>query len=148
MRQKTDAETRDVNSTENEALLREVVERVNGALVRLVKNFGSELGAIEREAGTLRDGILNLAGVELKGCHYMLMRIPVPALAPLTHRQREIALSVAEGLSNKEVSRRLEITPATVSAHLRVIYRKLNVDSRSGLLLRLFAAQDSTASRS
>ena len=55
--------------------------------------------------------------------------------------------SVAEGLSNKEVSSRLDITVATVAAHLRVIYKKLKVDSRSALLLRLFAAQDSSASR-
>jgi DNA-binding CsgD family transcriptional regulator len=132
----------------SETLLREAAEKVNGALLRLVKNYGGEFKAIEQEAGTLRDGSLNLAGVELDGFHFMLMKVPAAELEPLTHRQREIAISVAAGLSNKEVSRRLEIKPTTVAAHLRAIYRKLSVDSRSGLLLRLFAAQDSSASRS
>ena len=134
----------DVGTSANS--LPDAVEQVNRALLRLIKNYAGEFSAIAREAGTPPDAGLNLAGVELDGFYYMLMKIPAAALGVLTDRQREIALSVAEGLSNKEVSSRLEITPATVAAHLRIIYRKLNVDSRSALLLRLFAAQDSTAS--
>ena len=80
--------------------------------------------------GRLHLGRLNLAGDERDGIHYMLMKIGAAALGPLTDRQREIVLSVSEGLSNKEVGSRLDITPATVAAHLRVIYKKLKVDSR------------------
>ena len=113
----------------------------------MIKNYGEEFSAIAQEAGAPKDAGLNLAGIELDGFHYMLMKVGVAALGPLTDRQREIVLSVAEGLSNKEVGSRLDITSATVAAHLRVIYRKLKVDSRSGLLLRLFAEHDSSASR-
>ncbi len=130
------------------ASLPDAVEQVNGALLRLIENYAGEFGAIASKAGMPPDAGLNLAGVELDGFHYMLMKIPSATLGPLTDRQLEIALSVAKGLSNKEVGSRLDITPATVAAHLRVIYKKLNVDSRSALLLRLFTAQDSSASRS
>ncbi len=123
------------------------VEQVNGALLRLIKNYAGEFRAIALEAGTPPDAGLNLAGVELDGFYYMLMKIPAAALVALTDRQREIALSVAEGLSNKEVGNRLDITPATVAAHLRVIYKKLKVETRSALLVRLFAGQDSSVSR-
>ena len=128
--------------------LPDAVEQVNGALRRLIKNYAGEFCAIALDAGAPPDGGLNLAGVELDGFHYILMKVPTAALGPLTNRQREIALSVAEGLSNKEVGSRLDVTPATVAAHLRVIYKKLKVDCRSALLLRLFAAQDSSESRS
>lgn len=149
MRQKKkNVGTGDVGGTGSEGSLPDAVEQVNGALLRLIKNYTREFSAIALEAGTPSDAGLNLAGVELDGFHYMLMKIPAAALGPLTDRQREIALSVAEGLSNKEVGSRLAVTQATVAAHLRVIYKKLKVDSRSALLLRLFAAQDSSASRS
>ncbi len=128
--------------------LPDAVEQVNGALLHLVKNYAEEFCAIALEAGIPPDGWLNLAGVELDGFRYILMKVPTAALAPLTDRQKEIALSVAEGLSNKDIGSRLDITPSTVAAHLRVMYKKLKVDSRSALLLRLFAVRDSSASRS
>ncbi len=145
MRQKKrDVGTGDTHASPSS--LPDAVEQVNGALLRLIKNYAGEFSAIAQEAGTPPNAGLNLAGVELDGIHYMLMKIGAAALGPLTDRQREIVLSVSEGLSNKEVGSRLDITPATVAAHLRVIYKKLKVDSRSGLLLRLFAEQNSSAS--
>lgn len=135
-------------SVGSEASLQESVERVNGALLGLVKKHRRELEEILRTVGTPGEGGLNLAGVDLAGFHYMLMKVPTATLEPLTPRQREIALAVLEGLSNQELSRRFGITTSTVAAHLRTIYKKLRVDSRAALLLRLFASQDSSATRS
>ncbi|TDN98450.1 MULTISPECIES: response regulator transcription factor [Halomonas] len=59
------------------------------------------------------------------------------ALSGLTDRERAVALAVAEGQSNKEVARRLEITERTVKAHLGAIFRKLGVRDRLQLILRL-----------
>ncbi len=59
------------------------------------------------------------------------------ALSGLTERERAVALAVAEGQSNKEVARRLEITERTVKAHLGAIFRKLGVRDRLQLILRL-----------
>ncbi|WP_280550462.1 MULTISPECIES: response regulator transcription factor [unclassified Halomonas] len=58
------------------------------------------------------------------------------ALSVLTHRERAVALAVAEGQSNKEVARRLEISERTVKAHLGAIFRKLGVRDRLQLILR------------
>lgn len=55
----------------------------------------------------------------------------------LTERERAVALAVAEGFSNKEVARRLDITPRTVKAHLGAIFRKLDVRDRMQLVLML-----------
>ena len=55
--------------------LPDAVEQVNGALLRLIKNYAGEFGAIALEAGAPPDAGLNLAGVELDGFHYMLMKV-------------------------------------------------------------------------
>ncbi|MFE0132929.1 LuxR C-terminal-related transcriptional regulator, partial [Streptomyces sp. NPDC059037] len=56
---------------------------------------------------------------------------PAPA-APggLTARQHQIALLVAEGLTNRQIARRLQISEWTVINHLRVVMQKLDCTSR------------------
>jgi DNA-binding NarL/FixJ family response regulator len=51
----------------------------------------------------------------------------------LTTREREIALLVAEGLSNKQVAERLAIAEGTVKIHLHNIYRKSGMQNRTSL---------------
>jgi DNA-binding CsgD family transcriptional regulator len=57
----------------------------------------------------------------------------------LTASERRVADLVAEGLTNKEVARRLFVTDRTVEGHLSRIYAKLGVRSRAELARR-FAA--------
>jgi DNA-binding CsgD family transcriptional regulator len=56
-----------------------------------------------------------------------------PGLAALTRREREIAADVAEGLANKHIARRRGVSVHTVENHLRSIFRKTGVDSRTQL---------------
>ena len=51
----------------------------------------------------------------------------------LSDRQREVTLLVTEGLSNKEIARRLEISDGTVKVHLQHMYRKLGIRNRTML---------------
>jgi DNA-binding CsgD family transcriptional regulator len=51
----------------------------------------------------------------------------------LTPGERQIALLVAEGLTNKEVAAHLFVTPKTVEFHLSNVFRKLGVRSRTEL---------------
>lgn len=53
----------------------------------------------------------------------------------LTPREREIAQLIGGGASNKEIANRLNITEATVKAHLTAIFRKLGLSDRLGLAL-------------
>jgi len=49
----------------------------------------------------------------------------------LTDRERDVVALVAEGLTNKEIGRRLEISPATVKVHVERIIGKLGVADRT-----------------
>lgn len=54
----------------------------------------------------------------------------------LTGRELQIAALVASGWSNKQVANQLQISEWTVSAHLRRIFLKLKVDTRSAMVYR------------
>jgi DNA-binding CsgD family transcriptional regulator len=57
----------------------------------------------------------------------------VGALLPLTRREREVAALVVEGLADREIAERLQLSRHTVSQYVKRIYRKLGVDSRVAL---------------
>lgn len=52
-------------------------------------------------------------------------------LSTLTEREREVLDLLAQGLTNKEIAERLVITTNTVKRHLKAIFEKLNVHTRS-----------------
>ena len=54
-------------------------------------------------------------------------------LSVLTDREREIMRLVSEGLSNKEIARRLSISQGAIKVHLHHIYRKLEINNRTVL---------------
>lgn len=62
---------------------------------------------------------------------------PFPALPALTDREQDVVMAVGRGLSNKQIADSLAISPRTVENHLRNIYEKLHVNTRTQLLSRL-----------
>lgn len=58
-------------------------------------------------------------------------------LPELTVRQKQIALSIARGKSNKEVALECGISERTVKSHLTQIFEKLSVKDRLGLAVLL-----------
>ena len=59
--------------------------------------------------------------------------IAINALTVLTDRERQIMRLVSEGLSNKEIGRRLSIADGTIKQHLHHIYQKLEINNRTVL---------------
>ena len=54
----------------------------------------------------------------------------------LSLREREIALLVARGLSNKEVARELGLSHGTIKSHVHSILQKLGARSRYSLIVQ------------
>ena len=52
-------------------------------------------------------------------------------LSALTEREREVLNLLAQGLTNKEIAEKLVITTNTVKRHLKAIFEKLDVHTRS-----------------
>jgi non-specific serine/threonine protein kinase len=56
-----------------------------------------------------------------------------PADMPLTRRERELAVLVARGLTNREIAEQLVIAEGTTERHLANIFSKLGLSSRARL---------------
>ena len=57
-------------------------------------------------------------------------------LDQLTPRETEILEHISRGLSTKEIASQLELSDRTIGSHLRKIYDKLQVHSRSAAVSR------------
>jgi len=64
------------------------------------------------------------------------------ALAVLTDRERQIMRLVSEGLSNKEIGRRLNISDGTIKVHLHHIFQKLEISNRTVLAAMAISQDD------
>ena len=65
---------------------------------------------------------------------------PAPDQKPLdmlTEREKDIALAVGEGKSNRQIADLYEISEPTVKTHLTNIFKKLDLKDRVGLVLYL-----------
>ena len=55
---------------------------------------------------------------------------------PLTTRERDVLAMISQGLSNKRIARTLEISPETVKSHVKHIFLKLTVSTRTEAVFR------------
>lgn len=109
-----------------------------GAVGYLLKaQTAAEIALAAREA--LAGGSPMSPGVARKVVQTFAKPAPTPAaaLAELTQRERELLGYVARGLADKEVAETLQLSLWTVKNHLRHIYEKLHVRSRTEAVARI-----------
>jgi DNA-binding NarL/FixJ family response regulator len=61
----------------------------------------------------------------------LMARSVTPAAEPLTARERQVLTLVADGLTNRQIGRRLRVSETTVKTHLVRSFAKLGVDDRT-----------------
>jgi DNA-binding NarL/FixJ family response regulator len=61
----------------------------------------------------------------------LMARSAAPATEPLTARERQVLTLVADGLTNRQIGRRLQVSETTVKTHLVRTFAKLGVDDRT-----------------
>ncbi len=65
---------------------------------------------------------------------------PASELDVLTEREREVLELLAKGMTNKEIAEALVITPNTVKRHLKAIFQKLEIHTRSAATAKAISA--------
>ena len=58
-------------------------------------------------------------------------------LSSLTPQQTRVLSMISQGLLNKQIAYELDVSEATVKAHVSAVLQKLNVDSRTQAVIRL-----------
>ena len=61
--------------------------------------------------------------------------------SPLTSREHEVAVLMAQGLSNREIAKRLTISPRTAESHVDHILTKLNLANRTQVVAWMLGRQ-------
>jgi two-component system nitrate/nitrite response regulator NarL len=123
-----------------------VVERVlvsaaGGAYGVIFKD--AELETLVRSLRQVADGrrLLSPRGLDQTVSHEQAKTVNM--LVVLTDREREIMRLVSEGLSNKEIGRRLNIVGGTIKVHLHNIFQKLEISNRTVLAKLAISLDDS-----
>ena len=63
--------------------------------------------------------------------------------ATLTQREMDVLKLLSEGLTNKDIAHKLFVTSNTIKRHLKSIFKKLNVNTRSGAVAKFLEKVDS-----
>jgi DNA-binding NarL/FixJ family response regulator len=79
------------------------------------------------------DGFAERARVELRASGEHARKRAVETLTNLTPREAQISQLVAQGATNREIAEQLFLSQATVEYHLRKVFAKLGVKSRTQL---------------
>jgi DNA-binding NarL/FixJ family response regulator len=74
------------------------------------------------------------AEAELRATGETARKRDVTAVEQLTPQELQIAGLVTEGLTNKEIAAQLYLSPRTVDYHLRKVFTKLGIASRTELV--------------
>lgn len=111
------------------------------AVVRAVKAGAIGYLLKDTKAAELRRAIKAAAAGQVQlapqAAAYLLRKVqtPVAAHETLTVREAEVLQLLAQGRSNKEIARDLQIGEDTVKTHVGHIFAKLNVQSRTQAVL-------------
>jgi DNA-binding NarL/FixJ family response regulator len=123
--------------------LRAIVDRLQTA-----NTNGTSLSEVVKLAGQvdLEAGVtVDFVATQDLGHPLVLVRVPhaVPppcdGLPMLTRREHEVAMLIADGLSNKEIARQLKITVGTVKHYVHQILEKTDLRGRVSIATRLKA---------
>lgn len=112
---------------------------IEGLLQQVLEHIGQELVpcSLPHNIETAQEVVLDL---QVNHVRYTLTRSYMPHSSPsvnLSPREKEVVRLVAKGHPNKVIADVLEISPWTVSTHLRRVFSKLGVSSRAEMVARV-----------
>lgn len=120
-----------VSDSTDEELLRSLRAGVRGFLLKRIK--ADEL--VRAVHAIAAGGAVISPEVTRRLIENFEIRLPfepanVPALSPLSHREREVLAFIVEGRSNREIAKALYLSETTVKSHVSRLLHKLGVRDR------------------
>jgi DNA-binding NarL/FixJ family response regulator len=108
-------------------------ERILGALDAGAVGYLLKDAEPDELARAIRAAARGEAPLDPKAARTLLVahRGAVSAAETLSEREREVLTMVAQGLPNKVIAQRLEISEKTVKAHLTSVFRRIGVSDRT-----------------
>jgi DNA-binding CsgD family transcriptional regulator len=150
-----------VSRDDRGALLAEMVHRARELLAIVCATKAHRREAVQRSVQPTwtSDGLtVSVTTVDIPGSPepVCLIRIATSggaslataAAAGLSDREATVAMCLVDGLSNKEIARRLSISPHTARRHTESVLRKLGISSRASVARALRAVNQPTAGES
>jgi LuxR family maltose regulon positive regulatory protein len=113
-----------------------------GGFIRIFVDEGVPMAKLLREAADRRmmpdyvSKLLAVFNAEPQGENKSDLPSTQPLIEPLSQRELEVLRLIALGLSNRQISERLFLALSTVKGHNRILFDKLQVQSRTEAIVR------------
>jgi LuxR family transcriptional regulator, maltose regulon positive regulatory protein len=105
-----------------------------GPVISKLLQTTQEIGKVKPDLIPYVDRLV--AGLQRGGQGHLAPASGARILGALSPRETDILTLIAEGLSNKEIARRLDIGPETVKSYLKSVFAKLGVERRAQAVSR------------
>jgi DNA-binding NarL/FixJ family response regulator len=92
-------------------------------------------------------GFAERARVELRATGERARKRSVDTRTDLTPQETQISQLVSQGATNREIAEQLFVSPTTVEYHLRKVFTKLGVKSRTQLAHRILESTSAQGPR-
>lgn len=125
-------EPREGSSVTKAPEIQQQLTRLDVVLRKFLKRLEEQFNTRSDDASEVGNPFV-VSRIDVEDATYVTTRVPVGCRPRLSKREGQIAVLVAEGLHNREIGEKLDISSATVAAHLQRIFRKLDVTSRASV---------------
>ena len=123
------------NKSSQEAALRLFSVGINGQCAPYIGRQQLELVMEVVDSGEIWGGKSFIEKLIMQNATVLETQSRDVSLDDLSERENKVAHLVAQGLSNKEVAKRLDITERTIKAHLTAIFKKTTAKDRLSLAM-------------
>jgi LuxR family maltose regulon positive regulatory protein len=112
-----------------------------GGLYQIILDEGCDLVQMVHQSGSISAHLMSyvdrlVADSQRARQDRLVPTFRAEALHALSTRETEILKLIAQGFSNKEIARNLDIGPETVKSHLKSVFTKLGVERRAQAVSR------------
>jgi len=115
-----------------------VIGAFNSGTVYAIVEKGVDIVPLGQAVQNAANGLSSLTSIAVKRAEEEISLSGGLGSTQLTERERTIAELVADGLSDRDISKSLSIAASTVRNNLTTIYAKLHIESRTQLAILIW----------